>query len=194
MKMLTLSDEQKKQYLELALRNGKKLSHLVEELFEFSTLDAGDRPVRMEAFSLSDLLQDVVQKFELRAHAAGIRLQTSLTQGAPLVQGDVALIERLLDNLIDNAIKHTPRDGTIMIALVPLSDRVAVEVRDSGIGIDREHLPHIFEPFYRIGRGEGDKLDGVGLGLAIASRIAQLHNSKIEVESIPGKVRYSGLI
>jgi two-component system, OmpR family, sensor kinase len=186
MKMDTLSDEQKTKYLSLALNNGEKLRHLIDDLFKFSTLDTGDWPLRREAFSLSDLVQDVCQKFELRARETGIHLTLNILDGATLVDGDLGLIERLLDNLIDNGIKFTGPGGSVRIMLIPAHDGLVVEISDTGIGISEKHLPHIFEPFYSVEPRVGDARGGAGLGLAIASRIAELHHSKIEVESTPG--------
>jgi signal transduction histidine kinase len=187
MKEGSLADEQRRQFLGLALRNGRQLSHLVDELFEFSTLDAGERAPKIEQFSLGDLVQDVCQKFSIRADEAGIKLHSTIPLWTVLVFGDVALVERVLDNLIDNALKFTPRDGTVGVVLEPASgDRIAVVVRDSGTGIPEEHLSRIFEPFYRIERGSPERRDGVGLGLAIAARIAALHGTSIGVRSAAG--------
>jgi len=184
MKTDVLTDEQKTQYLTLALKNGQKLGHLIAELLDYSTLDTGERPLRIEAFSLSDLVQDVAQKFELRASEAGVNVMVEIPPGAALVEGDVGLIERVLDNLIDNAIKFTPSGGTIAIGLTPGSGNTNVEIRDNGIGIAEKHLPHIFTPFYRAGRRAENGPGGAGLGLAIAQRIVELHGGAITVERL----------
>ncbi len=186
MKARLLSREQATAYLRLAFKNGQTLRHLVDHLFEFSTLDTGDWPLRSEVFSLADLVQDVCQKFVLRAREAGIRLTVKMTRGAALVEGDVGLIERVLDNLIDNAIKFTPPGGSVDVRLTAGQNRVTVEIRDTGVGVDCEHLPYIFAPYYSIAPRDNPN-GGAGLGLAIASRIAELHGSKIEVESTPGR-------
>jgi len=184
MKTNTLSNGQMTTYLGLAFKNGEKLRRLVDKLFEFSTLDTGDWPLRSELFSLADLVQDICQKFALRAREADIQFDADIVDGAALVEGDVGLVERLLDNLIDNAIKFTPPGGSVNISLVAAPSRLIIEIRDTGIGVDREHLPYIFDPFYSTApRGD----EGAGLGLAIASRIAELHRTKIEVESSPGE-------
>jgi signal transduction histidine kinase len=185
MKIDNLTKEQTTKYLTLAFKNGERLRDLVDDLFEFSTLDTGDWPLRAEVFSLSDLVQDVCQKFELRAREAGIQLTLNILNRVGLVEGDIGLVERLIDNLIDNAIKFTPPPGSVCVRLISARDQLIVEVRDTGIGIAETDLPHIFEPFYSINHG-GETRHGAGLGLAIASRIAGLHHSKIEIESTPG--------
>lgn len=95
----------------------------------------------------------------------------------------MALIERALENLLGNAIEHTPRGGRISLVVSPLDDRVSVEVSDTGKGIAPEHLPHIFQRFYRVDQSRQDKSGGAGLGLAIVKRIIELHESRIAVES-----------
>lgn len=186
MKTDTISADQARTYLTLAFKNGQKLRHLVDELFEFSALDTGQWPLRAEVFSLADLVQDVCLKFELRVREADIRFTVDIPHGVALVEGDISLIERVLDNLIDNAIKFTPPGGSVDVRLLAVPNRVIIEVRDTGVGVDGEHLPYIFEPFYSASPHGDDVNGGAGLGLAIASRIAKLHGSKIEVESTPG--------
>jgi two-component system OmpR family sensor kinase len=186
MKKKTLSREQSNTYLAAAFKNGEKLRNLVDNLFEFSTLDTGDWPVRRHVFSLTDLVQDVCQKFELRAREAGIRFTVNLVNGAALIQGDLRLIERLLDNLIDNALKFTSPGGSVNVSLASAQKQVIVEIRDTGIGIGEAQLTRIFEPFYSARSETEDRNGGAGLGLAIASRIAELHRTKIEVQSTPG--------
>jgi two-component system, OmpR family, sensor kinase len=141
----------------------------------------------VKSFSLSELVQDTWQKFELRARQAGVHFAISLAHGPVLVEGDVGLIQRILDNLIDNAIKFTPSGGSVNVLLETALSRAIVEIRDTGIGVGQEHLPHIFEPFYSITSRAINAHSGAGLGLAIAWRIAELHHSKIEVESAPGE-------
>jgi signal transduction histidine kinase len=187
MKTDTLSDEQKTRYLTLALKNGEKLHDLVNNLFNFSTIDTGHWPLRSEVFSLTDLMNGVCQRFELRARQAGIRLTLELAHGEALVEGDIGLIERVLDNLIDNAIKFTLPGGCVSVHLKMVRDFAIVEIRDTGVGIHQEHLPRIFEPFYCIALRSAHTSGGTGLGLAIASRIIELHQNKIEVESTPGE-------
>jgi len=115
----------------------------------------------------------------LRAKQSGITLETGARPDLPLVNGDIALMERVLENLIENAIRHTPAGGRVTVMLVPESDRFAVRVVDTGHGISEEHLPHIFDRFYRASDTKG----GAGLGLAIAKRILELHGSSLVAES-----------
>jgi len=177
-----LSEEERRQYLTVALRNSERLRHLVGELFELAKLDAKEIQPELEAFSLPELVQDVVQEFQLRAQEKGVELRADLSERLPFVRADIRLIERVLENLIENALRHTPRGGgAIEIALRQEDDRVKVEIRDSGAGIPAEDLPHIFERFHQAPGGEESV--GAGLGLAISKKILELHQSMIEASS-----------
>jgi signal transduction histidine kinase len=101
----------------------------------------------------------------------------------PLVDADIGMIERVLDNLIDNALQHTPSGGSIQLSMESRDSEVTVKVRDSGSGIPEEALPHIFDRFYRKKSGESST-GGAGLGLAISQRIIELHGGKLTVNSI----------
>jgi signal transduction histidine kinase len=187
MKTDSLSDEQKTRYLTLALKNGEKLHDLVDNLFRLSILDTGQWPRRSDVFSINDLVREVCQRLELRARQRDILFAIDMARDDALVEGDSGLIERVLDNLIDNAIKFTLPGGCVSVCLETAGDFAIVEIRDTGIGIHQEHLPRIFEPFYCITLRSAHASGGTGLGLTIASRIIELHHSRIEVESTPGE-------
>ncbi len=186
MKGDSLSQEDRRRYVELALKHSQRLGQLTEELFELATLESDEPPIQIESFSLAELVQDVVQKFRLEAEKRQISLDTEIPQDASAVTGDIALIERVLENLIENALRYTPAGGRVCLSLILDAGRVAAQISDTGRGISREELPHIFERFYRVEKARGDAAEGTGLGLAIVKRILQLHDSAIEVESEPG--------
>ena len=179
----TLTEAERHHYLDLATKHGKRLSQLIAELFELALLESQDADRRFEPFSLTELAQDVAQKFELEAKKHGLTLETEIPAGAPFVFGDIALIERVLENLIENAIKYTPAGGRIRLSLVPGSGRIAARISDTGVGIPEHAIPHIFERLYRAEKSRGEGPEGTGLGLAIARRILDLHGSSITVES-----------
>jgi signal transduction histidine kinase len=181
-----LTEAERRHYLELAAKHGKRLSQLTAELFELAMLESQGRELHFEPFSLAELVQDVAQKFELEAEKHALRLETEIPPGAPFVSGDIALIERVLENLIENAIKYTPEGGRIRLSLVPGPGHIAARVSDTGVGIPEHEIPHIFERFYRVEKSRGEGTEGTGLGLAIARRILDLHGSRIAVESKPG--------
>ncbi len=186
MKEDQLSEAERRHYLDLAAKHGQRLSQLIAELFELAMLESQGRELHFEAFSLAELVQDVAQKFELETEKHGLTLETEIPSGAPFVSGDIALIERVLENLIENAIKYTPQGGRIRLSLVPGPGHIAARVSDTGVGIPADEIPHIFERFYRVEKSRGVGPGGTGLGLAIARRILELHGSAIAVESKPG--------
>jgi signal transduction histidine kinase len=179
-----LGGEARLHYLEVAHRHCLHLGRLVEELFDLARLDANEVQPVLEPFSLQELVQDVVHKFELHAGQREVRLLADYDAGLPFVVGDIALIERVLNNLIENALRHTPAGGTVTVALQPVGEALAVQVIDTGSGIAADELPYIFERFY-----QSDKMrtrGGAGLGLAIARRLVELHGRTIRAASSGG--------
>jgi len=176
-----LSPDEQHRFLEIASRHAERLGQLIDELFELAKLDAQATPIKVEPFSMAELVQDVVQKFQLRAEQAGIALAAEVRPDLPLVSGDIALMERVLENLLDNAIRHTPAGGRVDVALSADEGRMTVRVSDTGVGIPAENLPHIFDRFYRADNAAPH--GGAGLGLAIAHRILDLHGTTLEAES-----------
>ena len=180
----TLSDEEKRRYLDVATRHSAQLSNLVGELFELAKLEANAAEVRRERFPLAELVQDVVQKFGLGAEQRGVALVADV-KVRPFVYADVGFLERVLENLIDNALRYTPRGGVVSVALLPSTQGVTVEVTDTGSGISVEELPHVFERFYRASRTQ-ERASGAGLGLTISQRMLGLHDTRLEVTSQVG--------
>ncbi|MCL4316007.1 MAG: ATP-binding protein [Gammaproteobacteria bacterium] len=179
-----LSAEEQRQYLEIACKHSERLGKLVEELFELAKLDSSATPVQMEPFALDDLAQDVAQKFQLAARNKGVALEVICPQRLPLVCADIGLMERVLANLIENALRYTPAGGRVTLDLSHEQGAVSVRVRDTGCGIPQEDLPHVFERFYRVEKTRQEHAGGAGLGLAIAKRILDLHGSRISVDSV----------
>jgi len=178
-----LSDEQRQEYIDIAYKHSERLRKLISELFELSTLENQDARLHYEPFSMSELLQDVCQKFRLEAEKKGLQLSTAISTQPTFVSADIGLIQRVVENLIENAIKYTPEGGRVAVSLLMGEDTITTQITDTGQGISAEDMPHIFERFYRVEKHRN--LDGTGLGLAIAKRIMQLHNSSIEVQSKP---------
>ncbi|MGB5261673.1 MAG: HAMP domain-containing sensor histidine kinase [Gammaproteobacteria bacterium] len=182
-----LADADRSQYLETALQHCRRLSDLVDELFELAKLDSCERISYSEPFSLSELAQDIVQKYQLKAAERQIDLHTECADSAAMVYGDIGMLERVLENLIDNALRHTAAGGRVGVALNPKGEHVIVRVSDTGCGIPPDNLAHVFDRFYRVAGSSNDSGQHAGLGLAIARRILELHGSGIEVSSEQGK-------
>ena len=187
MKQESLSGEEQKEYLQVILSDAVMLNELVHELFELSKLEARQMQPNLERFVLTELAQDVYGKYLPQAEALQLALQAEFPEKLLFVQGDINMIERVLSNLIENALDHTPAGGLVTLRLEELPGQVRAEVVDSGAGIPAEELPHIFERFFSGRRGASTARGGSGLGLAIAQKIMELHGSRIQVESEPGR-------
>ncbi|MEQ5841174.1 HAMP domain-containing histidine kinase [Paraburkholderia acidicola] len=173
----TLGETERKRYLAIALAQSVKVGALAQALFELARLEYGFVQPALEEFSLVDLVQDVLQKFELPAEARHVRLRADVPLRVPNVSADLGMIERVLTNLLDNAIRHTPADGTIDIALTSREGRVTVTVSDTGPGIPEALREGLFQrPF-----SSGGAHRGGGLGLLIVQRMLQLHRSEIRL-------------
>ncbi|MGA7800979.1 MAG: HAMP domain-containing sensor histidine kinase [Gammaproteobacteria bacterium] len=181
----TLSADEKRHYVEVAIKHSERLGQLVTELFELAKLDSGQTRLSREAFAIGDLVQDIVMKFQLQAERRDITLTAEVPGELPLVDADIALIERVLENLLDNALRHTRPGGKVQVSLQCNGSRVGVKVADNGAGIDDQDLPHVFDRFYQAHNGKGESAGAAGLGLAIAKRILDLHDSPIRVASHP---------
>lgn len=179
--------ETQQRYLNTARRDIQSLSALIDELFEMAQLDAGGLKLEREPSSLADLISDTLESFSELAARQGVRLEGSLATGVGPVLMDVQSIGRVLDNLVANALRHTPAGGTVSITAAPMSDGARVEVADSGEGVPPEILPHIFDRFYRGDQSRSRATGGAGLGLAIAKGIVEAHGGEVGVESSPGQ-------
>ena len=177
----SLSAGERKRYLEIARKHTQHLARLVEDLFELSKLDSASVRPLLEYFSLAELLQDVTQEFELEAEQKGVTIAVDAPTDSSTVYADIGLMQRVLENLIRNALKHTPQGGRINIDLDKRPGCVAVAIADTGCGIPEKDLDRVFDRFYRIERSGGDA--SAGLGLAIVRRILDLHGSRITVTS-----------
>jgi len=182
----SLSAEERKQHLEIAIQHCERLSKLVGELFELAKLDSHETKLRHEPFNIAELAHDVVQKFALSAREKQIKIQIDHKQNLPFVYADIAMIERVIENLLENAVRHTASGGTIRLTFSPHNGDIAVCVSDTGCGIATEDLPFIFDRFYQKDSNQRGKPGYSGLGLAIAKRILELHNRTINVESTMG--------
>ncbi len=178
----------RREYLEIALQHAGRLGRLVSDLFELAKLDALDRPMELERMPLGELVQDIAQKFQLPAKNRGVSLSVELAGGLLWIIADVGLIERALENVLDNALRYTPEGGRIEIRLEPFGEWLRVEVCDTGPGIAAVDLPKVFDRFHRTQRAdEGVENRGAGLGLAIAKRAVELHGGLIRCESAVGE-------
>ena len=180
-----------KRYLNTAQRDVMSLSALIDDLLHMSQLDAGGFPLHSAPASLSDLVSDTLESFSQLSQHQQVQLEGEVSTDVDPVLMDTQAIGRVLNNLISNALEHTPPGGTIHVEARRTGAGVEVTVADSGKGIRSEDIPHIFERFYRgdPSRSRNRVTGGAGLGLAIARGIVRAHGGDIRVESdgVPGK-------
>jgi signal transduction histidine kinase len=179
----SLSGEERRNYLKIAISHCERLSTLIADLFELAKLEAQDEVKYPESFSVSELVQDVVQKFQLNAQKRNINIVTNIGKEFPLAYADIAMIERVIENLVDNAVRHTPENGSVSIVINCDNEHITVRITDTGHGIPDKDLPKIFDRFYQLDKSRKEKTGNSGLGLAITKKIIELHKSKIEVQS-----------
>ncbi len=185
MKKDKLDESEKDKYLEIIKGSSEKLSKLVGQLFEYSKLEADQVKPLKEPFSITDLAMDLVAKYQLLASEKNIEIKVNAINNTPLVFADISLVERVIQNLLDNALKFAPENGDVSLDVSVNDKDVRVAVSDNGPGIHEKDQLYIFDR-YRQARKES-KADGVGLGLAIVKKIMELHNSSIQVISKPNE-------
>lgn len=171
-----------KDEVERLLRQTQLLTHLVSELRELSMAEARQLPLKLQAVNLTEVLSRTVDSFESAADQNGVTLILDISQ--PLViQADPERLQQVLHNLVHNALTHTPSGGRITLGATLQAGKVEIMVRDTGSGIAPNHLPHIFDRFYRADKSRSRETGGTGLGLAIAKAIIELHGGQIHAES-----------
>ena len=179
--------ELNKKFLENASRNVQRMVNLVNDLDEISTLESGAQPFNKTSFTIQDLIREVYQSLSILMSAKNISATIKKGCEAPVyTYADKEKIRQVLINLIENATKYGRRDGYISAGIYQADeDRVLIEISDNGFGIPAQHLPRIFERFYRTDMARSRDIGGTGLGLAICKHIIEAHDQVIHVRSKP---------
>ncbi len=177
-----------KKFLGSASKSIDRLVELVNDLDQISKLESGRIPLVQEVFRIQDLIMDVYEEFSLQATDQEMKLVFKRgTERGLSVQADRGKIRQVLANLIENALKYGHQGGTITAGCYAMDDkRIYIEISDDGPGIAEEHLPRIFERFYRADRSRSRNIGGTGLGLAIVKHIVEAHGQTVTVRSKPG--------
>jgi two-component system phosphate regulon sensor histidine kinase PhoR len=175
-----------RRFLEKIRANADRMAALVSDLLELSRLEAGERPPQWESLLAGDLLEEVAGALSELARNRGIEVVCGAAD-AGAVEADADRLRRILENLLENALKYTPEGGRVEITARQEDGRVAFEVADDGPGIAAEHLPRIFERFYRVDKARSRELGGTGLGLSIVKHLAESMGGSVTVDSAPGR-------
>lgn len=170
------------------------LNRLVEDLRTLANAEAGQLALDRRPVNLADLCQRQVMAFQPQATAKGIDLTLQVEGAAPVVVGDIQRLGQVINNLLDNALRHTPSGGAIKVAVAAPDGVARLAVTDNGAGINPADLPHIFDRFYRADRARDRRAGGTGLGLAIARQLVQVHGGRIWAESPPANRRQGSAI
>lgn len=171
-------------YLQRAAKNAERLQIIVDDLLTIGKLESGKFTLDLETFDLKDFIDDVLEDMEISARERNIKL--GFKEGAAnhfMVKADMESIRKVLMNLIGNAIKYGNQNGFAKIGCYDMADYILIEISDNGIGIAAEHLPHLFDRFYRIDKARTRQEGGSGLGLSIVKHIIEAHHQTINVRS-----------
>lgn len=179
----SLSEEQKQEYLQITHDNIDKLSNLINQLFDYSKLEAEQVTPIKEPFSITELSHDLIAKFKVLAAQKSIVLNLDNPEANCMVFADVSLVERALQNLIENAIKYTEKGGKVTLSLLKKGKNIEINITDTGTGIPVNEQPFIFDRYKQVDKSA--KKQGYGLGLAIVKKIMDLHDTTITVLSKP---------
>jgi len=180
--------DERQGFLKKALINGDRLEGMINELFELTRLESNQISLNNEEFAIGDLLSDISVSLENKAKTKHINLKINCENPQALVQGDIAKIERVIQNLVENAVRYSDIGSDVILHTGDAKDnKLKVKIIDSGQGIAEHHLPYIFEPYYRASNQQALKHKGVGLGLAICHRLLALQDIQLSVESKEGE-------
>ncbi len=179
-----LKDSQSKEYAQVIQTESSRLTELINKFLDLSKLEAGKTEVRMTAFDIKQVIQQVIETNRMQVEKKEIRAITDIQENLSFAFGDQDMVEQVLQNLYNNAIKYSPKRSKIGIEVKESKDEIIVNVIDNGYGIPKDALPNIFEKFYRVIDTEGyDEVEGSGLGLALTKEIVERHGGTISVKS-----------
>ena len=174
--------------LQVMLAQSERLGRLVDQLLDLSRLESGDVPLDREPVPLAPLVSQVLSEIDVARADRGVAVSSAVPEDLPPAMADRERVHQVLFNLVDNAVRYTPSGGEVTVSAHRENGSVEVEVRDTGVGIPAEHLPRLFERFYRVDTSRSrDDAGGTGIGLAIARSVVEAHGGQIHAESEPGR-------
>jgi signal transduction histidine kinase len=173
--------------LQVMLAQSERLGRLVEQLLDLSRLESGDVPLERDAVELAPLVTQVLSEIEVARSDRGVTIASDLPPDLPSVHADRERIHQVLFNLLDNAVRFTPRGGRVEVKASQVDGHCEIRVVDTGVGVPPEHLPRLFERFYRANPARSRDDGGTGIGLAIARSVVEAHGGHISAESEQGK-------
>jgi two-component system phosphate regulon sensor histidine kinase PhoR len=187
-------DQRKRRFLEKALRRIEQMQNLVGDMLTLTKLESGRERINLSEFKLKELVEEVYDSLEQEFVKRKVSFENLVSEDFKMF-ADRQKFFLLLRNLIDNAVKYNKKEGKVRVLAKKEGNKQVLEVEDTGIGIPPEHVPFIFERFYRVDKGRSKEMGGTGLGLSIVKHIVFLHGGEIKVHSKPGEgSRFSVII
>ena len=187
-------EPQQAQFADTIRANAQRMQHLIDDLLDLSRIESGGWVPTPAPVDLAAAAAEASAPYRDEARARGTTIQVAIDPGAATIHADPVALRQALGNLIENSVRYTPSGGTITIFSRdggegggPGEREVVVGVRDTGPGIPAEHLPRIFERFYRVDTARSRAMGGTGLGLAIVKHLVEAHGGRVRAESQPGK-------
>jgi len=188
---VALDDETRRRYLDTVRSETRRLERIVMDLLDLARYENGVAPLETQVLDAGRVFASVVQRHERDAAVAGLTLRSRVEDGADQLTADPTRLEQALSNLVANAIRHTPSGGTVDLEARQAPGGVALSVVDSGRGIAPEHLPHVFDRFYKVDHARAAGDGGSGLGLSIVKAIVERHGGAMSADSQPGRTAFT---
>jgi two-component system sensor histidine kinase BaeS len=188
---VSLDRDQRARYFETIENETRRLDRIVKDLLDLARFENGVATLDVRVFAAERVFQHVARRHERDARERGVEFRLEIAAAADQLVGDPDRIEQVIDNLTSNALRHTPPGGTIELRAHVTADSAVMSVIDSGAGIDPEHLPHLFERFYKADTSRAAVNAGSGLGLSIVKAIVERHGGTISVASVPGRTAFT---
>jgi signal transduction histidine kinase len=185
-KLEAVRPERKAEFAQTIYSNTQRMQRIVDELLDLSRIESGHWKPRPQPLAIADAAAEVFARVAAVAGKKGVSLETNVAPGASIIHADRTALEQILLNLVENAIRHTPEGGKVTIETTEARNGVVLSVRDTGTGIAPEHLPRIFERFYRADSGRSREAGGTGLGLAIVKHLVEAHGGSVSADSVVG--------
>jgi len=178
-----LRHEDTQEFLSIIMKHTQRLDNLIKDILELSRLDSHDLKIELHNLDIQPCVENIFSTYKEHCTGKNQTLELDIPHRIPTMETSEYLLRQLLTNLLDNAIKYTPKGGRIGLKIEPVNKSVRFEISDTGIGIPQEHIPRIFERFYRVDPARSREMGGTGLGLSIVKHIVHLHHGSIKVES-----------
>lgn len=185
----SIPESEHKEYMQLVLDETRRLSALIDDLLNLSTMESGDIPMKPSSFDVNELIVRTLFTFERRIDEKQIDVDLRFAQETTVVWADRERITQVIRNLVDNALKYLEKDGTLSVVskIYVKEHKVYIALHDTGAGIPPEDVKHVFERFYKVDKAHTPRKEGTGLGLSIVKRIIEQHGGTVEVESVLGE-------